>query len=436
MRLLSVYHIYLAWLKIRHSPWLSLQIVFTTAFGIGAFCATAGALLSLTADPLAGRGDYIFHPQVDPSRLSDREADGNPPMDLTLRDARALYDAAPVGRRFMTSRNWLPVTFESSSNTFARMAITRATTADFFAVLHAPFLFGQGWAPQKDGKADRVVVLSREMNDRLFGGSNSVGRTITIATQPFVIVGVLDTWSITPHFYDLGDGAYSASEDVYIPFETWLDLPQDYGYGPMVCRENDDQNHNPQSDGCTWVQVWVELHGNELEGYRQFLTNYSNDQHSLGRFERTPNIRLYNVPQWMKVNHVLPGSVLLEFWVAVALLLVCIANAAAIQLAKFKFALLEVGIRRALGATRSVIIGQLLIETSMLAIASGVLGAMFGIVGTELLRHSAEKYAAFIKVDYSLLWRAIVVSGVCSAITTLGPALSVSRHTPFYLLRE
>jgi putative ABC transport system permease protein len=62
------------------------------------------------------------------------------------------------------------------------MYTDRATTADFFAMFGVPFLYGSAWSAQDDASHAQVVVLSRAMNQKLFGGGNSVGENLVIAT--------------------------------------------------------------------------------------------------------------------------------------------------------------------------------------------------------------------------------------------------------------
>ena len=432
------YQFSLAWLSLRRNPWLSAQLILTIAFGIGSFSTAASAMRSLTGDPLSGRGSFIYHPQVDPNSASEQEVNKTPPDDLTLRDAMALFMKAPNGRRFITSRNWLPLVLDSGNTPSSVMASTRATTTDFFHIMRAPFLFGGAWADDQDANGDQVVVLSRRMNERLFSGKNSLGSVLYIATKPFKVVGILDSWNVLPHFYDLGDGPYADSEDIYVPFQSWLRLPQDYGYGPMVCQAKGaaDKDHNPQSDSCTWVQLWVELHGSEVASYEAFLKNYSTVQHSIGRFDRAPNTRLLNAIQWIHAKHALPGSVRLEFVVSVALLAICLIAAAGIQIARFRTRYTEIGLRRALGASQSLVVQQLLIESAQFGAISGVLGVAFAFAGVEILRHSADKFAKYIEVYYGDLVLALVASIIISVLTTLGPALSIAKQSPFRQIND
>jgi putative ABC transport system permease protein len=70
-----------------------------------------------------------------------------------------------------------------------------ATTADFFAMFDVPFQYGQAWDAADDERRTRVVVISDDLNRKLFGGANSVGRTLRIRDSDVRIVGVLKPWA-------------------------------------------------------------------------------------------------------------------------------------------------------------------------------------------------------------------------------------------------
>lgn len=408
-------------------------MILTIAFGISAWCATFSALSSLSGDPLHGRGTNLYHPQVDPTPASIREANASPPSNLTLRDARALYRAAPQNMRVMTSRNWLPVVLSLGGVNQSRMAITRSTTADFFKLFRVPFLYGHGWSDAEGDAGQRVVVLSKKTNQQLFGGRNSVGSVIEIATKPFVIVGVIDQWEMIPRFYDLSDGAFASNEELFIPFDTWLSLPQDYGYGPMVCWSNQeaDMDHNPESDTCTWVQLWVELQGAGFEGYKSFLHNYSIDQRNLGRYTRPPNVRLPNALTWIKTNRAIPDSVRVQYWVANSLLLVCLMSTAVLMVVKFRGAYKEFGLRRALGASSQAIFKQLIIEAGLIGLIGGIFGLIFSFFIMTILQRAPDGYASYITIHPSDLAISLFLSIATTVLAGVIPALRVSLNSPY-----
>src|SRR3546814_13128008 len=76
----------------------------------------------------------------------------------------------------------------------------RYTTADFFPMFEVPFLYGHGWNATDDEASARVTVLTRELNDKLFGGTDSTGQTSRMDDVAVRLVGVLDSWRPTAHF--------------------------------------------------------------------------------------------------------------------------------------------------------------------------------------------------------------------------------------------
>jgi hypothetical protein len=93
----------------------------------------------------------------------------------------------------------------------------RAAYTDFFPMFDVPFKYGGPWTASDDESRAAVVVITRETNDRLFGGINSVGKTIRLDNEPYRVSGVLDEWRLLPRFYDLairpfGDGDAKSAE--------------------------------------------------------------------------------------------------------------------------------------------------------------------------------------------------------------------------------
>lgn len=430
------YHLRLGLISLRRNWLLSLLMVLSVAFGIGAFAATAGALTSLSGDPLKGQGEWTFHPQVDPTPIAKSEPLFDPPDDLTLRDARALYSAAPKGHRVMTSLNWLPLILEDSHKTQAKMAVTRAATADFFKLFQATFLYGGGWSESDDRGKSQVIVISRALNQSLFGGHNSVGEHVTISERTFSIIGVLDEWALVPRIYDLNDGAFAEPEQIFMPFDSWLSVPQDYGYGPMNCWANEqaDRDHNPNSETCTWVQLWVQLSDSERPVYLRFLNNYSRDQKASGRYERDPNVRLPNALAWLAYKRAIPNAIKIQYWVALGLLIVCLLSTAALLGVKFRGSFPELGLRRALGASRRDIFSQLLAEGGLVGICGGLLGLLFGFLGLTVLRHSPEGYARYIDLSISSLFLSLGISVFCTLLATIIPAARAAGAPPYQQL--
>lgn len=61
-------------------------------------------------------------------------------------------------------------------------------------------------------------MISKEINDCVFGGENLVGKFIIIVGEMFIVVGVFDEWVLVLCFYDVIIGVFSEIEDVFIFF--------------------------------------------------------------------------------------------------------------------------------------------------------------------------------------------------------------------------
>jgi putative ABC transport system permease protein len=426
------YYLDLALRSLKRNKVLSALMVLAIGLGIGASMTMLTVLHNLSGNPLPGRSDVLFHPQVDPRPADLPGAPEEPPDDLTYLDAVNLYrlDAAP--RRAVTSANWLPARLDAPDSPLA-MTTTRATTADFFAMFGVPFVHGSAWNAQDDAKHAQVVVLSQALNQKLFGGDDSVGKTMVIATRTFRVVGVIDDWNPQPHFYDVNQNAYGDAAQMYLPFSVWLDLPQDYGYGPMHCWGHDPNagDHDPKAPSCTWAQFWVELDTPaQVASYRSALEQYSRQQHQLGRFQRAPNVRLRNLVGWLDYKQVIPVAVRMQTWIAFGVLLICMVNTIGLMVAKFLRKSGEIGVRRALGASRRTVFAQCLIEAGMIGVAGGILGLPLAWLGLWMVRQQPVSFAAQTHLDLSMLGAALALAVLAALGAGTWPAWRASRVAP------
>jgi putative ABC transport system permease protein len=374
----------------------------------------------------------LYHPQVDPRPLHLENADPEPPVDLTWQDAVNLYALPGEYPRAITSSNWLPTQVDAPNSALA-MRIDRATTADLFGMFDMHFIYGAPWTKKDDDDRAQVVVLTKTLNDQLFNGENSVGRGLIIATKNFRVVGVMDDFNPSPHFYDLNSTAYkprSGMEVMYLPFFTWLDLPQDFGYGPMDCWGNNN-GHDPKTPNCSWVQFWVQLNSAaQAADYQRTLANYSAQQQQLGRFERAPNVRLRNVIDWLDYKRVIPQTVVMQSWIAFGVLLVCLVNAVGLLVAKFLRKSSEIGVRRAWGASRSAVFAQCLTESGLIGLMGGLLGLPMAWLGLLLVRHQPMAYASTVHMDLQMLAVALPIAIAATLLAGMWPAWRASRISP------
>jgi putative ABC transport system permease protein len=130
--------------------------------------------------------------------------------------------------------------------------------------------------------------------------------------------------------------------------------------------------------------MWVELATPDAEaGYKAFLDSYALDQRKHGRFLRPLDNRVTSPPDLLKELNVVPTEASAMMIVSLLFLSVCCVNLVGILLGKFLARAPEIGVRRALGASRMDVFLQHIIECELLGVAGGVIGlglAQLGIV--------------------------------------------------------
>ncbi|HET8763946.1 MAG TPA: FtsX-like permease family protein, partial [Rhodanobacter sp.] len=315
-----------------------------------------------------------------------------------------------------------------------------AVGSDFFAMFEVPFRYGGGWSLQDDAARAPDVVISGKLNQQVFGGANSVGRTLDLGGHDYRVVGVTNRWNPRPRFYDLfSTDGFADEPDIYLPFTRALDLHM-YPSGRNSCRGRLDFTNwtaYTQSN-CVWITPWVELDTPaEVASYRGFLTHYAADQQHAGRFNWAPNVRLRDVAQWLDHERVVPPESRISLAVAVGFFLICLVNTIGLLLAKFMRRAGEIGVRRALGASRREIYAQYLTEAGTVGLAGGVLGLLLtavGVAGVGVL--FPPQIAKLAQLDLSLVGLTLVVAIIATVLAAFYPAWRAAHVQPAWQLKS
>jgi putative ABC transport system permease protein len=425
-----LYYFQLALRSFRSSRALSVLMVLALGLGIGACMTTLTVYHVLSGDPIPGKSARLFDVELDASDIQTYKPGEEPTFQLTRFDAEALLRARHAKRQVMMSGAYVSVQPESASiKPF--FAAARYASTDFFPMFEVPFLYGGGWDEAADASQARVVVISKSLNDKLFGGENSVGRELQVRRVAMRVVGVLAEWRPAPHYFDLTMGAYLQSEDVFLPIATALGLKFGTSGSTTCWGSRPTAQPRDLAAPCAWVQYWVELDAAaSAPGFLQYLQQYSEAQRRAGRFERPANARLRNVSDWLVFNKVLPSDVRLQVWLAFGFLLVCLVNTVGLLLAKSLRRSGEIGVRRALGATRGAIFAQFVVEAGMLGLLGGALGLGLAALGLWLVRLSPAEYAPLAQMDWPMLTLTVLLAMLASLLAGLVPAWHAAGVTP------
>jgi putative ABC transport system permease protein len=441
------YYLYLAFRSLRRSPGMTILMMLVIGFGVAASMTTYAVFRGVSGDPIPWKSSQLFVPQIDawgpeqPSGPGEHAGMHEPPDALTYADATALMHDHRATRQsaiYAIAPMVLPAKPGSSPIPVFGFGVDH----EFFPMVDVPFQFGSGWSAADDAEGTPAIVISASLNQRVFGGENSVGRNIDLDGQDYRVIGVMKPWNPQPMFFDVVDtgGFGGDGPEVFVPLESAIASGMQ-GAGAVNCPKG--VQPPPGIDGlqksnCAWLAYMAELDdAAAVQHYRRYLDNYAREQQQIGRFAWPPNTRLRDVPAFLDYEHVVPDDTQQSLWVAFGLLLVCLINTVSLLLAKFLRRSSEIGVRRALGASRREIYVQFLTEAAMVGVGGGVLGLLLtgiGVLGVNFVL--PPRLAHLAHIDPALLSLTVAVAIVASVLAGLYPTFRAARVQPAWQLKS
>lgn len=256
----------------------------------------------------------------------------------------------------------------------------QSATANYFDVAQIPMALGRGFLPGEEKQ--QVVVLGYRLWQRRFAADPAiVGKAITLSGKPFTVVGVAP-----PAFHGL---------DLVLDPQFWIPLGNVGQMMVEIADQNLRDNHwlaviARLKPGVTREQAAAEL-GTLAKNYAAAYpaTDKGNGFHMETAGSLPPRDR---------------GTVLvflgaLSIVVLLVLGIAC-ANVSNLLLAQSAARQREMAVRLSLGATRGVLMRQMLLECVLLALGGGVLGTVLALWGTSAL--SALRLPAPVPLDVSV----------------------------------
>jgi len=425
------YYLQLGLRSLKRNPILTALMVVGIALGIAASMTTLTVLHLMGSDPIPWKSDKLHYVQLDNwSPDSPFNEDGRPPDQVTYRDAVALMEAGKADKQTVMFKLSQPIQPENKElKPF--QALGRVTYTDFFSMFEPPFKYGRAWNRDQDTGHARVVVLGKDLNEKLFGGQDSTGKTVRMNGTDYTIVGVLDEWKLRFRYYDLTNGAFAEPDEFYMPFTTAIDLKQRSNGNNSCWKSPADGWDGYINSECVWMQMWVQLDSPQrLAEYKTYLDNYVSEQKKLGRFPRPLNNRLLDVKAWMLDQEVVSRDVEVQAGLAFAFLAVCLVNTIGLLLAKFTRKSGEIGLRRALGASRREVFTQFLIESGVVGLTGGLLGLVLTGLGLVAVRLLYTQYKSVAQLDWTMIATTIVLAIASALLAGLYPTWRACRVQP------
>lgn len=219
-------------------------------------------------------------------------------------------------------------------------------------VTQLDLLDGRFFTEQDQQRASRVTVLGYDTADQLFPGQSAIGREVEAAGMLFTVVGVLDKQKQA-----FGGGSNPQDNQAYFPITTFHYMhPEELDY--WISLKYDDPKN----------RLLVEDELRELLRRRRKVLNDKPDNFAI--FGTDTLTRL-----WSQITG---GLFLLLFSLSSVALLVGGVGVMNIMLVSVTERTREIGVRKAIGATRKTILTQFTLEAITLCAVGGVIGIILG----------------------------------------------------------
>ena len=397
-----------AWRVLRKSPGFTTAAILTMALGIGANTAVFSIVNAVLLRPL---------PYSRPDRIVQLETlwDEAPPISpyLSLPKIKAFRAQTQIFQDvaiYDPGSARVNLTGGDRPEQLASMRVS----AEYFPLFAAPVALGRTFTADEDSpRGPRVAVISNGLWRSRYGGDPGlIGKSVDLGGAPCEVIGVLG-----PDFH------WDRSVDIWLPLQA----------------NPDSMNHlhNFLASARLAPGVSFEQAGAAVkvasEGFRK---RFPPEQSFFGRglvIERMQDVM---------VRDIRPALRLLLGSVGLVLLIACV-NVANLLLARASVRQREIAVRSAMGAGRSQIIRQLLIESAILSLAGGVLGLLLGYFGLHalLLMNPGNiprigESGAAVTVDGRILLFTVVVTALAGLLFGLIPAVHASRADITITLKE
>jgi putative ABC transport system permease protein len=381
---------------LRRNPGFSAAAIVVLALGIGANTAIFSVVNAVLLRPL---------PFDDPSRIM--QVWHTPPAKSF--PGLTWFSVSPA--------NYLD--WRSQSSSFEQMAAygfrsftvggqehpeaiqAAAVASDFFPLLRVQPLLGRTFAPDEDrpGHGHVVVLGYNFWRDHFAADRNVVGRTILLDGENYSIVGVMPE---TFRFPSWGK--------IWVPL-AWTNETRavrgNHNYGVIARLKRSVDIRRAQAELSAISTRLEQLYPEDDKGWGAIL-----------------------IPLREQLVGPVRAALLVLLGAVAFVLLIACANVANLVLAKTLARRKEIAIRTSLGATRFVILRQILAETVLLSVAGGALGlflARFGV--TLIVKVLGDRIPAFMQItlDIPVLAFTLLLSVVAGVLAGLIPSVRFTR---------
>lgn len=258
-------------------------------------------------------------------------------------------------------------------------------------------------------QARQVCLIDPTLRDKLRLDKECIGQTVLIGYHPFVIVGLLD-----PRPRSMFDGQGSENIEIFIPFQSSFRLQRDPWISAMAESRSAQLSEEALAEIRSFLRRTRRIGPVDPDTFRVLSL-----QRELETFRKITLV----------VTAVAGGVVGISLLVGG----VGIMN---IMLVSVSERTREIGLRKAVGARRSAILAQFLVEALVLCFLGGLIGVGLGQLLTSAIAHIPKAELDMARVPWQAVLLAFVFSGAVGIFFGMFPAVKAARLDPIEALRH
>jgi putative ABC transport system permease protein len=285
--------------------------------------------------------------------------------------------------------------------------ILNGDTSQLKEVQELELLEGRMWTDGEEERRANVAVLGHDAAEDLFPNESPIGKDVDVEGEIFTVIGVLD---VQPQPF--GSGRNTQDNAVYFPLETFTKIhPEVLDY---------------------WITVKYDDPSNKAlvtDEIRELLRRRRNV-----RVDQDDNFAIFSPDSLTRLWNQLTGGLFL-FMVAVSSVGLMVGGVGVmnIMLVSVTERTREIGIRKAIGATKKNILLQFTLEAVTLCVVGGIIGILAGGVFTLILHYAVSYLHAALSATWVIV--AFAVSAAIGLIFGIYPAWKAASMDPIEALR-
>jgi putative ABC transport system permease protein len=286
-------------------------------------------------------------------------------------------------------------------------AFLAGSTAQLEMTSELAMLEGRFWTDGEDQRHAHVCLLGHDTAEDLFGIENPIGKDVNVATGLYTVIGVIDKRK-----QPFGSGKNPADNGVYFPLGTFHYLYPEIKDMYIGVKYDDQRN-----------KALVQEEVRELLRIRRRVKVQAED-----------NFEIFGPDSLSKLWGQLTGSLVL-FMIAVSSVGLMVGGVGVmnIMLVSVTERTREIGVRKAVGATRGAILTQFTTEAITLSAVGGIIGLLVGAVFTWIVYFLPIGLPATLSVLWVLV--GFFVSCAIGLVFGIYPAWKAANLDPIEALR-